>query len=230
MEKTSPDRDVARAVLVHVFDRALRLLHPIVPFITEALWQRLPGRREDELLAVAQWPDIDKRFAETEREFEEVRAAVTAIRRLRAEYGVPPGTPVDVVLSPPAGAAASAGADGRWVERVLREEAPLIGRLTKSRLAIASKAPLGAAAHAVLPSHWSLIARRGLIDVRARCGVNAASAPASTRTGGLGARLENPAFLTRAKPDVVEAERAKHKEWSARRLVLAEKVKTLCAD
>ena len=37
-----PDRDVARAVLVHVFDQALRLLHPVVPFVTEALWQRLP--------------------------------------------------------------------------------------------------------------------------------------------------------------------------------------------
>ncbi|MBK5189705.1 MAG: class I tRNA ligase family protein, partial [Gemmatimonadaceae bacterium] len=44
------DRDVARAVLVHVFDRALRLLHPVVPFVTEALWQRLPGRASDEYL------------------------------------------------------------------------------------------------------------------------------------------------------------------------------------
>jgi valyl-tRNA synthetase len=46
----------------------------------------------------------------------------------------------------------------------------------------------------------------------------------------LSARLENPAFLTRAKAEVVDAERAKHREWSARRLVLAEKVKTLCGD
>src|SRR6185436_7837969 len=37
------DREVARAVLLHVFDQALRLLHPIVPFVTEALWQKLPG-------------------------------------------------------------------------------------------------------------------------------------------------------------------------------------------
>ena len=47
------DREVARAVLVHVFDGALRLLHPIVPFVTEALWQRLPGRADDELLVAA---------------------------------------------------------------------------------------------------------------------------------------------------------------------------------
>jgi valyl-tRNA synthetase len=46
----------------------------------------------------------------------------------------------------------------------------------------------------------------------------------------LGARLENSNFLTRAKPEVVDAERVKHREWSARRLVLAEKVKALCGD
>jgi valyl-tRNA synthetase len=230
--EASADRDAARAVLVHVFDRALRLLHPIVPFITEALWQRLPGRREDELLAVAPWPEIDQRFAAPEREFEEVRAAVTAIRRLRADYSVPPGTIVDVVVSPPAEAAAIAGGDGRWVETVLREEAPLIGRLTRSRVTLASKAPTGAAAHAVLPSHWSLIVPlEGLIDVRRECERQRGElANLDKQLTSLGSRLENPAFLTRAKAEVVEAERAKHREWSARRLVLAEKVKALCGD
>jgi valyl-tRNA synthetase len=228
----SPDRDVARAVLVHVFDRALRLLHPIVPFITEALWQRLPGRREDELLATAQWPEIDQRFAAPEREFEEVRAAVTAIRRLRAEYAVPPGTIVDVVLAPPSGDASVPGADGRWVEGVLRQEASLIGRLTKSRVTLATHAPTGAAAHAVLPSHWSLIVPlEGLIDVRRECERQRGElANLDKQLSALRARLENPAFLTRAKAEVVDAERAKHREWSARRLVLAEKVKTLCGD
>ena len=46
----------ARAVLAYCFDVSLRLLHPIVPFITEDLWQNLPGRKSDELLVVAPWP------------------------------------------------------------------------------------------------------------------------------------------------------------------------------
>ena len=230
--ETSADRDVARAVLVHVFDSALRLLHPVVPFITEALWQRLPGRRDDELLAAAAWPRIDARLGGSEREFEEVRAAVTAIRRLRAEYAVPPGTVVEVLLSPPAQAAERAAADGRWVESVLREEAPLIGRLTRSQVTISPQAPSGAAAHAVLPSHWSVIVPlEGLIDVRRECERQRGElANLEKQLTSLGARLENPSFLTRAKPEVVEAERAKHREWSARRLVLAEKVKALCGD
>jgi valyl-tRNA synthetase len=223
---TSPDRAQARAVLVHVFDRALRLLHPIVPFITEALWQRLPGRREDELLAAAEWPVIDERFTGPEREFEEVRAAVTAIRRLRAEYGVPPGSSVHVVLAPPEVVAAGA----QWAENVFREETLLIGRLTRSRVTITSRAPRGAAAHAVLHSHWSVIVPlEGLIDVQRECERQRGElASLDRQLTSLGARLENASFLTRAKPEVVEAERAKHREWSARRTVLAEKVKALC--
>src|SRR5207245_2238242 len=46
----------AQAVLSYCFDAALRLLHPVVPFITEDLWQKLPGRQADDLLAIAAWP------------------------------------------------------------------------------------------------------------------------------------------------------------------------------
>jgi valyl-tRNA synthetase len=157
---------------------------------------------------------------------------VTAIRRLRAEYAVPPGTVVDALLAPPAQAAERAASHGRWVESVLREEAPLIGRLTRSRVTISSTAASGAAAHAVLPSHWSVIVPlEGLIDVRRECERQRAElANLDKQLTSLGARLENAGFLTRAKPEVVEAERVKHREWSARRLVLAEKVKALCGD
>jgi valyl-tRNA synthetase len=118
------------------------------------------------------------------------------------------------------------------VEDVFREEAALIARLTRSRVAISPRAPEGAAAHAVLPSHWSLIVPlEGLIDVRRECERQRGElANLDKQLTSLGARLENPSFLSRAKPEIVESERAKHREWSARRTVLAEKVKTLCGD
>src|SRR6266581_451903 len=50
------DDPAAKAVLAHCFDAALRLLHPVVPFITEELWQKLPGRKTGALIAVTEWP------------------------------------------------------------------------------------------------------------------------------------------------------------------------------
>src|SRR6476646_4312169 len=77
LDMPGPDREVARAVLVHAFDSALRLLHPIVPFVTESLWQRLPGRKQGEFLMRASWPQRAGRIASPAAEqFELVREVV----------------------------------------------------------------------------------------------------------------------------------------------------------
>src|SRR5438132_3278976 len=81
-----------QAVLAYCLDAALRLLHPVVPFITEQLWQMLPGRKTDELLAVAPWPAIRRELEDpvADREFARVKTAIEHIRSIRAEYRVAP--------------------------------------------------------------------------------------------------------------------------------------------
>jgi valyl-tRNA synthetase len=56
-----PGGDVARAVAVQTFDVALRLLHPVMPFVTETLWRRFPGRPETASVSIAPWPRSDAR-------------------------------------------------------------------------------------------------------------------------------------------------------------------------
>src|SRR5690606_27624691 len=59
-------REAARTTLVVVLDRAFRLMHPVMPFVTEALWQRLPvpqGREREESLVVARWPEPEPAWA-----------------------------------------------------------------------------------------------------------------------------------------------------------------------
>jgi valyl-tRNA synthetase len=220
------DAEVARAVLVHVFDRALRLLHPVVPFVTEAIWQQLPSRETGAHLAVAQWPVARARADQTvATEFELVRETVGALRQIRAEYAVPPGTSIEAIAVSGNGAGS-----GRDAGRVLREEADLVERLSRTKLRIEKSAPAGAAAHAVLAGGTSLVVPlAGLVDVDKECArLKGELASLEKQLQSLESRLSNEKFVAKAPADVVEGERRKMGEWSARREQLRDKVRSLC--
>jgi valyl-tRNA synthetase len=211
------DREVARAVLVHSFDQALRLLQPIVPFVTDALWQRLP-RTDETALAIAAWPTA-RAIAGDAKEFDVVIEAVNAIRRLRADYSVPPGKAVSCTIIP--SSTAHALANG---------EAPLAGRLARADIKVASTAPAESSAHAVLSDGTQVVlSLAGVVDVERECTrLRAELSSLEKQLDSLRARLRNENFLSRAKPEIVEAERQKESEWSARRELLADKVRALC--
>ena len=224
------DGDVARAVLVHVFDQALRLLHPVVPFVTEAIWQQLPSHVGGTFLATAPWPAGRERAgaaAGGALEFELVRETVGALRQIRAEYAVPPGTAIDAVAVAPNGASPE-----RDVARVLREESGLVERLSRTTLRLEKSAPAGAAAHAVLTGGTSLVVPlAGLVDVEKECGrLRGELSSLEKQLASLESRLANEKFTSKAPPDVVEGERRKLGEWSARRDQLRDKVQTLCGS
>src|SRR3989442_249277 len=93
---------VAQSVLAYCFDTVLRLLHPVVPFITEELWQKLPGRSGDELLAAAAWPAGRDALTDprAEARFALVQDAIAAIRTIRAEYRVSPKARLAATVTP----------------------------------------------------------------------------------------------------------------------------------
>ena len=226
------DSEVARAVLAHVFDSALRLLHPVVPFITEELWQRLPGREEGEFLAQASWPRkrgrVDERAKAGAADFELVREAVIGIRQARAEYDVPPGKTVDALL---------AGATDR-ARQLFAQEAAVVGQMARASVeAMMELSPsdgdgrgVGAAVHSLLSDGSQLtVPLAGAVDLDKECArLGGELERLEQQLAGLAARLANEKFVTRAKPEVVEAERRKHEEWSARREQLRGRVKALC--
>ncbi|HEV8556996.1 MAG TPA: valine--tRNA ligase [Actinophytocola sp.] len=90
--------EATRAVLGHVLDTLLRLLHPLVPFVTEVLWLSLTGK---ESLVVADWPAVRGAApdAEAARRIEGVQRLVTEIRRFRSDQGLKPGQRVAARLS-----------------------------------------------------------------------------------------------------------------------------------
>jgi valyl-tRNA synthetase len=215
------DSQVARSVLVHVFDQALRLLHPIVPFVTEALWQRLPGHVDGTFLATASWPEarpdtsVDMRAGQ----FELIKDIVEAMRRVRSEYAIPPGKLIDAFVV----------AQPIW-RQMLDEEFSLVGRLARTALAFVEWAPEGPGANIILAGGTELIVPlAGLIDVEKECArLKTELSNLEKQLTSLEARLENPGFIDRAPSHVVDAERAKREEWRTRRDLLRARFEGLC--
>ncbi|MBA3671689.1 MAG: valine--tRNA ligase [Gemmatimonadaceae bacterium] len=215
------DQQVARSVLVHVFDGALRLLHPVVPFITEALWQRLPGHVEGTFVATSSWPR--PRSADAVHagigQFELVQQIIEAMRSIRSEYNVPPGKPINAFVT----------AAPIW-QHTLNEEFPLISRMAKTALTLAERAPEGAAANVILPGGTELIVPLdGLVDVKQECArLRTDLAGLEKQLVSLEARLENPGFVDRAPAHVIDGERVKRDEWRTRRQLLTARIESLC--
>ena len=110
-------------------------------------------------------------------------------------------------------------------------ESALIGRLAKCTVSLADGAPAGeAAAHQVLADGSEVILPlAGTIDVAKECArLQQELASLDKQLGGLRQRLANDNFVSRAKPEIVDAERQKEREWSARSEQLSAKVKSLC--
>ncbi|HYW50906.1 MAG TPA: class I tRNA ligase family protein, partial [Gemmatimonadaceae bacterium] len=225
------DADVARAVLVHAFDVALRLLQPIIPFITETLWTKLPAladgtSRGDEFLCTAAWPVARTETARGGDAFELVRNAVLAIRQIRNEYKVKPGKQIEATLVP-------AGADVT-VAPMLAET---IGALTRSTITVgtASAADTTSAHQLLVGGTEVVIALSQLRD--AESAEDTAKEVARLRAeieqtkkilGGVQAKLGNESFTSRAKPEVVEGARAQERELLQKLDALTRKVEALC--
>ncbi|MBK8004299.1 MAG: valine--tRNA ligase [Gemmatimonadetes bacterium] len=196
---SEPGGDVARGVIARTFEVALGVLHPIMPFITEALWQRLPGRVAGQTLMLAPWPRPDGRApdAAAEKDFALVQELVGAIRQIRAEYGVEPGKSVNVRV-------------GRRPPPFAAEEGT-IRRLAKVAEMSYGAPPSAPGAHAVLVDGTEVyIALGDLVDLQKE----------RDRLAGEKARLEqllvaqrgklgNESFVSRAPAAVVEKERAR---------------------
>lgn len=218
------DSDVARAVLTHVFDHALRLLHPIMPFITETLWQRLPfpvAADRCEFLAIAPWP-IPHPSSANEKDamerFDLIRDAVSAVRQIRSDYAIAPGKSIDATIH------------SRTNAPLFTHHSRLIGQLARADVEVGD-APAGAgAAHSVLPDGSEVIVPLGgLVDLSRECGkLRGELEQLETQLHALSKRLRNEGFISRAPASVVESERKKEEDWIKRREQLADKVKALC--
>ncbi|HEX7239271.1 MAG TPA: valine--tRNA ligase [Longimicrobiaceae bacterium] len=214
-------RDAARAVLAEALDGAMRLLHPVMPFITETVWQRLPRAAGDpESLMVAPWPAPrpDREDAAAEARFAELQAVIVAVRNIRAEYGVQPSQRVPLRVP---GAAPELRADLEAGLRALRD----LARVED----LGFEAGGGAGASAVLRSGAEVfVPLAGVIDV-AKEGARLRSEVEKLQglIAGTEKKLSNESFVARAPEEVVRKEREKLAAYAEQRDKLASKLAAL---
>eukprot|EP00198_Chlamydomonas_reinhardtii_P003262 XP_001692598.1 predicted protein [Chlamydomonas reinhardtii] len=194
----------SRATLVYVFESVLRLLHPFMPFVTEELWQAIPHKGD--ALIVAPWPARSCPVDESAlAHFEVLKGCVRSLRNARAEYNVEPGRKIGATLV----------VEDEATRKSIESELPVVCLLAKldpvavRLVGSAAEAGLDAAAAGsavslvVKDGVQVLLPLAGLFDVAkelARLGKQ--KAKLDKELGGISGKLNNPAFMSKASPEV----------------------------
>jgi valyl-tRNA synthetase len=233
---TSLARDAARSRVLTVLEYALRLLHPFMPFITEELWQRLPGVGADSLhpsyrgadvtptIMLTAYPRADEALVDerAEAEMQSVIELVSRVRNIRTELSVKPSEEVRLVVS---GAGDGAG-------EVFNASLAQIKRLTRARQVTfedsAANVPR-ASARAVLAGGAEVaVPLEGLIDfAQERERVGREREKLEKELQKVEGQLSNPQFVERAPTEKVEELRRRAAEIGQRMKAFAQMLEAL---
>ncbi|MEZ4563421.1 MAG: valine--tRNA ligase [Thermomicrobiales bacterium] len=196
---TPQEQQVVAQTLAYTMERSIRLLHPFMPFITEALWQEMPHVGES--VMVAPWPEPNSRDLEAEAEFGALIETIRAIRNARTEAGIEPARWIaaDIFAGPLTPAFEAA-----------RRELGTLARIADDDLRISDGAPSGdkGALTAVAGNVVAMLPLAGVVDLdaereRLRKDLEAAQAEHGRAT----AQLSNEGFISRAPEKVIETQR-----------------------
>jgi valyl-tRNA synthetase len=206
----------AQQVLATVLETILRLLHPWMPHVTEEVWQLLTQANQTTSISVQPYPTPDPSWVnpQLEREFGLVTQVITSLRNLRAEAGLKPHQTIAALLV----------TEDPEEQRILTAAQAYIRELAKvESLEIAGSLatePRQVAA-AVVGTVQVLVPLAGLVDVEAlRAKLQKDLAKLEKEAQGIRTRLENPNFLSRANPEVVQASRKQLAELEAQMQLL----------
>jgi valyl-tRNA synthetase len=213
----------AQQVLAIVLETILKLLHPWMPHITEEIWQLLTQVNQTTSISVQPYPTPDPSWIDPqlEREFGLVIQTITSLRNLRAEAGLKPQQAVTALLV----------TDDPTQQQILRAAQAYIRDLAKAEAleitgSLATEPKQVAAA--VVGTVQVLMPLAGLVDVEAlRAKLQKDLAKLEKEAQGIRARLENPNFLNRANPEVVQASQEQLAELEAQMRLLGSRLEKL---
>ena len=223
LDTDAKSREAARSTLVAVLDEALRLLHPIVPFVTAELWSLLPwpeGSSRPEDLIIAPWPDSESSFEDpmAENQMEALRELITEVRRLRKEYSIPEGKRIGIHIW-------GGGAD---LTNTVMSQSSALERLARIDRVVPDPGT-GVGANAVLNRGGELfIPLEGIIDLdHERTRLREEIEKLGAQIVITAKKLENQNFVSKAPEEVVSKEKHKLSSFQERAAKLEEKLDAL---
>jgi len=200
----APEKAETRATVAWVLDRIVTLLHPFMPFITEALWTRQGDQRP--VLALSEWPDLAFEDASAADEINWLIEAITAIRSVRSEMNVPAAAMVELSVS---------GAAFKTAARLQAHDV-VIRRLARVESINLAHVPLKGAVQIVVGEATLSLPLGGIVDLdaeRARLGRELDKI--SKEIAKIDAKLGNEQFIAKAPEAVVEEQRERLEQAQA---------------
>jgi valyl-tRNA synthetase len=194
-----------RAAAAHVLGEVLRLMHPFMPYISEALWPDFSAG-SGKVLALSRWPAPEFSDPAADAEINWLISLVSAIRSVRSEMNVPPAAKTSLVL---------VGGGAELGERISRHEAAVERLARVERIERAESAPHGSA-QIVLGGATYALPLAGIIDFSAEeARLKKEIAKTEDEIRRIDKKLANESFVARAPEEVVEAEREKRATYAA---------------
>jgi valyl-tRNA synthetase len=205
-----------RRTLSEVFRGTLQLLHPFMPFMTEELWERLAfgeerGTKNEERagrsIMLSSWPEKLDAAETGTAQVETMREMIVAVRNIRAEMEVPAKAEVRCIVNT---------ADSR-LSGFLRQSESLVKELAGvSGLEFGTERPEKSSI-AVLPGCEVYVPLAGVVDVERELDrMKKEIANLEKLVAGIDSKFANPSFAERAKPEVVENEKARREEFAGK--------------
>ncbi len=216
----SDNDEVKSAVLtraISIFEDALKILHPFMPFITEELWQLIDERKDGESISTSEYPKVNESLIKesSDEEMEFVKDIITAIRNIRGEMNIAPSKKINAMIK-------SSSVNEYQIDYIKKlakvEEIIVDTDIQKPK----------ASASAVLKDVEIFIPLEGLIDLdveRQRLQKEITRIEGSL--AGIEKKLSNEKFVANAAPEIVEKEKAKQRDWQENLNKLKEILKNL---
>ena len=199
-------RTETQATTAWVLGRIVHLLHPMMPFITEEVWEHIAGE-EAGLLLTSSWPEISSETHDptASAEMEWVVEAISALRALRTEMGVPPAARIPLLLK---------DAEPLATERI-QHHREHFGRLSRvDGFESVPSVPAGGV-QVIVDGATIILCLDDVVDLpreKARLGKEIGRLDAELAK--IAAKLANPDFLAKAKAEIVEEQREREADVS----------------